>query len=97
MHAGEWPVLSSTVLDLLAFTISSANVERAFSMLHTVNYKKCATMILTLVNTHVYIIVNPTAINQSILHVDIKKSIPAAYTALHSSFQTMLFWGYGQN
>lgn len=37
MHVQDWPALSRFALNLLAFPISSANVERVFSMFRIVS------------------------------------------------------------
>lgn len=42
MHARDWPTLSRCALDLLGLLISSANVERAFSMFRVVSQKERA-------------------------------------------------------
>lgn len=42
MHARDWPTLSRCALDLLGLPISSANVERAFSMFRVVSRKERA-------------------------------------------------------
>ncbi|KAG0426323.1 hypothetical protein HPB47_026562 [Ixodes persulcatus] len=44
LHAVQWPVLSRCALRLLALPVSSANVERAFSMLRVISRKERAAM-----------------------------------------------------
>lgn len=44
LHAVQWPVLSRYALRLLTLPVSSANVERAFSMLRVISRKERAAM-----------------------------------------------------